>query len=145
MSLAFYIQELNNNELNTKIYECLNDAVLHNKVRDASLFVNNVNFMDKPNQFGIFNSTELWNYTGILVTTTINNAFFVKSVVNKFKHIFYVAQKEKNLMGLIEIVNTTPCFVTDEAQQKEVKRLTGKTLPLLELEASKITEEFSNE
>jgi len=100
--------------------------------------------MDRPVKFGIFNSTELWNYTGLLVTNSVNNAFFVKSVVNKFKHIFHAqGSKEPNLMALIEVVNTTPSFVSTPEQQQEIKRLTGKALPLIELDATKIIEEFS--
>lgn len=143
MSIAFYTQELNNSELNLKIYDCLNDAVASNKTNDTSLFINNINFMDKSTKFGIFNSTELWNYTGLLITTNINNAFFVKNIVNKFKHIFYADAKESNLMGLIEIINTTPSFVSSEEKQKEIKRLTGKTIPIINLDAAKIIEEFS--
>jgi len=143
MSIAFYIQELNNSQSNLDIYNCLNDAALNNKTNDASLFINNINFMDKPVKFGIFNSTELWNYTGLLVTNSVNNAFFVNKVVNKFKHIFHVqGSKEPNLMALIEVVNTTPSFVSTPEQQQEVKRLTGKTLPIVELDAAKIIEEF---
>lgn len=143
MSIAFYTQELNNSESNLKIYECLNDAVIYNKVNDASLFINNINFMDKPTKFGVFNSTELWNYTGWLITTNINNAFFVKNVVNKFKHIFCADSKETNLMGLIEIINTTPSFTSNEDQQKEIKRVTGKIIPVIKLDATQIIEEFS--
>lgn len=143
MSIAFYVQELNNSDINKKIYNCLNDAVEHRKVNDASLFINNVNFTDNKIKFGIFNSTELWNYTGLLITTNLANAMFVKRVVNKFKHIYYAGNKEKNLMGFISIINTTLAFVSTEEQQKEVKRLTGKTLPILQLDASQIIEEFS--
>lgn len=142
MSIAFYTQELNNNENNIKIYECLNDAIIHNKTNDASLFINNINFMDKPTKFGVFNSTELWNYTGLLITTNLNNAYFVKNIVNKFKHVFYVDIKESNLMGLIDIINTTPSFTCSEDHQKEIKRLTGKTIPVLNLDATQIIEEF---
>lgn len=143
MSFAFYIQELNGNETNKKIYECLNDAITNKKTDDVSLFVNNVNFCNFETKFGVFNSTELWNYTGLLITNTVNNAIFANKVVNKFKHVFYAEDIEKNIMGLIAAVNALPCFVSSESRQKEIKRLTGKTLPVLELNAVKILEEFN--
>ena len=59
MNLAFYVNELNNNDMNVKIYECLNEAIEKDVVKDASLFINNINFMDKPIKFGVFNATEL--------------------------------------------------------------------------------------
>lgn len=143
MNLAFYIQELNGSEENEKIYSCLADAVKANKIKDASIFVNNINHTPSPIGCGVFNSTELWNYTGILITDTISNAVFASKVVNKFKHVFMATNKEKNLMNLIAVVNFVPSFVCNEEQQKEIHRITGKLLPVVELEASKILEEFT--
>jgi hypothetical protein len=142
MSIAFYVPELNNSELNIEIYKCLNDAVENNKSNDASLFINNVNFMDKPVKFGVFNSTELWNYTGLLVTTTLDLASFARSVVNKFTHVFYAGNKPNNLMAFIDTINNVPAFVLDAEEQKEVKRITGKILPILTLDAASIQQEF---
>jgi hypothetical protein len=133
MNLAFYIEELNNSEFNQKVYSCLNSLIDENKIRDASLFVDNINFMDKQVQFGIFNSTELWNYTGILVTTRAYQAFYVNKIVNKFKQIFYAGHKEENLLSYIDIVLNVPSFVINEIEQKEALRVTGKLLPIIDL------------
>lgn len=142
MNIAFYIQELNDSEENQKIYDCLNFGIEKNEVTDASVFANNINYTASHLQFGVFNSTELWNYTGLLVTNTLNNAVFASRVVNKFKHVFMASTKEKNLMSLIAVVNFVPSFVCDEKEQKEIKRITGKTLPIIKLEVSGILGEF---
>lgn len=142
MNIAFYIQELNDSEENQKIYDCLNFGIEKNEVTDASVFANNINYTASHLQFGVFSSTELWNYTGLLITNTLNNAVFASRVVNKFKHVFMASTKEKNLMSLIAVVNFVPSFVCDEKEQKEIKRVTGKTLPIVKLEASKILGEF---
>ena len=145
MSIAFYTQELSSGDLNDKIFNCLNDAVDNNKTDDVSLFVNNINYMDQPIKFGVFNATELWNYTGLLISTNIETAYFAKDIVNKFTHVFYAGNIGNNILAYINIVNLIASFVINEDEQKEVKRITGKTLPILELDASKILKEFVNE
>jgi hypothetical protein len=145
MNLAFYVNELNNNDMNVKIYECLNEAIEKDVVKDASLFINNVNFMDKPIKFGVFNATELWNYSGLLVVSDVSNAYFTNRVVNNFKPIFMFDGNKNNLLALIDMLNLLDSFVTTEEHQKEIFRITGKTLPVIELKAKNILERFVNE
>lgn len=138
MNIAFYINELNLSEENLKIYECLNEAIDSHLFSDASLFVNNINFMDKPTRFGIFNSTELWSYTGLLINVNTMNCNFTNRVVNKFKNCFCYMGNKENLFALLTITQQIPVFVTTEKDKQELFRLTGRNFPIIPLTARDI-------
>jgi hypothetical protein len=133
MNIAFYINELNLQEENLKIYECLNKAVDSKLFTDVCLFVNNINFMDKPTKFGIFNSTEIWNYTGALVTVDMVNTAFTSRVVNRFKNYYCYFKGKEHAFQVISAANNKPVFVTSEEDQKELYRITGKNFPVIKL------------
>lgn len=125
MNIAFYIDNIGQSEQNEKIFECMNEAVEYDLVSDASLFYNNISYNPYDSKFGIFNSTDIWNYTGLLIATTINNVNFAHKIVNKFK-LAYLYQKDSNILGLIDTINKLPVITIDEDSQKEIYRLTGK-------------------
>ena len=140
MNIAFYVNELNNNKAEL-IFNCLNNSLQNEQISDASLFFNNPGPISQKTDFGIFNATELWSYTGLLVNTTIQCALYSLSVVNKFKPA-YLFSKDGNVMGLIDIINKMPVLVTNKEDEQEVYRLTGKKPKLVELKAESLIEVF---
>lgn len=139
MNLAFYINSLGKNELNEKVFECLNSAVTNDKITDVSLFYNNIDHNPYEAKFGQFNATDLWNYTGLLVVTTIKNVAFAIKVVNKIKLAFlFDGNNYDDLFSLISVSNTVPVFCLNKKDQNEVYRLTGKTPRLIELNPNAI-------
>jgi len=125
MNLAFYIDKLGQDNLNEKIFECLNSAVKNNTVSDASLFYNDIDYNPYQSNFGMFNSTDIWNYTGVLVATTIDNAMFANRVINKFKLYFlYRKNQRSNLLYLLQISKNIAMICIDEESKQELKRLT---------------------
>ena len=138
MNIAFYVDVLNDCEQNTQIVECLNTAIQNNEVSDASLFYNNVAPNRYKTKFGFFNSTELWNFTGLLISTTTNNTLFADKVVNRFKLAFLY--RPEGLIGLLEVANKYDVLVLNQDDYDEVYRKTGKYPKLLsELSVKEIT------
>lgn len=139
MNIAFYVDSLAENEQTKQIYKCLNDAIKEQKVSDASVFYNTPAFNLDAAKFGLFNSTELWSFTGLLVNTTIQGAIYSLNVVNKFKPV-YLFKKDRDVMGLIHLASKMPILVTNGQDEQEVYRLTGKRPKLLNLDAESLIE-----
>jgi len=140
MNLAFYIDSIGKSDQNEEIFNCMNEAVEYDVVSDASLFYNNISYNPYESKFGIFNSTDIWNYTGLLVATDINNAMFANKIVNKFK-LAYLYKKDANVLGLINVINACPVITVNKDDYNEVFRLTGKKpIKLKKLDAKKIIE-----
>ena len=74
----------------------------------------------------MFNSTDIWAFTGVLIATTLENVIRAAKVVNKFKLIYLYNGEEKNLLMLMDIMNVVPVFVTNSQDSDEIYRLTGK-------------------
>lgn len=137
--IAFYVDSLAESELNTKIFNCLNQATNNPNIDDVSLFYNNINFNSNVAKFGIFNSTDLWNYTGLLIATTVDNVNFAKKIANKFK-LVYLFTKQKFNIQLMDIIKDVEVVVSSEEDQKEFFRLTGKTSNIIDFDAGKFIE-----
>ena len=139
MNIAFYVDSLGENDLNNKIFNCLNAATKNPNVSDVSLFYNNINFNSNLSKFGIFNSTDLWNYTGLVIATTVENVKFAKTIANKFS-LKYLFTKQKFNLDLMNIVNEVPVLVSSEEDQKEFFRLTGKESKLIQFNSDNLLE-----
>jgi len=147
MNLGFYIFNTSNSQLNTEVYNTLNEAVEKDMVDDASLFYNEVDFNPNATKFGLFNSTELWSFSGTLVVTSLNLLRLASSVVNKIKLIFLYTEgafergKKDSVMGLLSIPSNVTVITKSEEDAREYKRLTGKEAKVIgTLNAKKVLE-----
>ena len=131
MNIAFYIDSTNSTPRNMEIYNGLNKLVDENKVVDANLFYNNIDYVPIQPKFGMFNSHNIWNFTGTLVCTSLDNLFRAVSSVNKFKTIYMYDKSQKNLIALLQTVGTK-VVTTNQADYQEYYRLTGEKPNLLE-------------
>jgi hypothetical protein len=81
----------------------------------------------------MFNSTDIWHYTGTLIATSMETFLDALKAVNKYTlaYLFYGDQKY-DVFSLIGMSRTTKILTTTEEDQKEVYRLTGLKPVLLE-------------
>ena len=128
MNLGVYIKDLAATEEVEHLVANITKAVEDGSADDASIFYESVGKHPVNIKCGCFNSTDLWNFTGNLIVTSIDSARTAINIVNKFKVYFYYKwYDEKDLMGLMSVVNH-PRVVTicrTEKDAAEIYRLTG--------------------
>lgn len=125
MNLGFYIDSQTQSETTNKIYNTLNSLIDDNKVDNANLFYNDIDYNPITPKFGCFSSTDVWYFTGNLVITSIKNALSLGKVINKFKP-FFLYDKEKNCaLELISISNQMPVIAQSQEDADYIKRVTG--------------------
>ena len=89
MNLGFYIDSIGESDFTNKVYDVLDEGIKNNKLSDASVFYNNINFNSRTNsKFGLFNSTDIWSFTGTLVCEGLINTSRALNIVNKFKPVY---------------------------------------------------------
>ena len=127
MNLGFYIDSIGESEINNKVYDVLEDGINSNKLEDASVFYNNISFNPRTNaKFGIFNSTDIWSFTGTLVCEGLTNTAVALNVVNKFTPVYLYKKEKINLLLFMDIANQTQAITTTEEDAQEFYRLAGK-------------------
>jgi hypothetical protein len=137
MRLGFYVDRTTEDELNSKIYNLLNEAVENNNISDGCVFYNEVDFSPSKKKFGTFNSTDIWFFSGTLVVTALSLLPLAKNVVNKIKLVFLYDKATMNrgntgeLLDLLSLSDNIKVVSKDEESEKEFYRLTGKTAPPL--------------
>lgn len=134
MNLGFYVNKSNLEGKNSMIFGLLNNAVENKKVMDATLFYNDIDFNPMQTNFGMFNATELWAFTGTLISDNIRNTVHAMNVVNKFKLLHLFDRTDKDLMSLLALADRVEFLVENEEDQKEFYRVTKRKAKLINLQ-----------
>jgi hypothetical protein len=94
MNLGIYISSLSNHDELSGISNTINNYI-GNKLTDASVFYDNI----APNPFnikcGLFNSTDLWNFNGKLITTSLSTTIKSLNIVNNIDIYYYYGWEKK--------------------------------------------------
>jgi hypothetical protein len=147
MKLGFYVDTNGGTPQNTEIYNFLNREVAAQNLDDAAVFFNTINFNPVTPKFGMFDATELWHFTGNLITTSVINTVKARNVVNRFKlaYLFKSADmNEQTVFELSRIATEMKVMVSNELDEKEFHRLTGTKPVLLDgFSLEKISEVFN--
>ena len=144
MNIGFYVDSTNANAPNDTIFRVLNEAISNKEATDASVFYNNIDFNPVETKFGMFNSTDLWAFTGVLVATTIDNVVRALKIVNKLRPMYLYNNADegrKDLMGLLHIKDAVKIITRNKKEDQEVYRLTGQRTTIIpDLKITKIFE-----
>lgn len=105
MNLGIYISSLSNHDELIGISNTINNYI-GNKLTDASVFYDNI----APNPFnikcGLFNSTDLWNFNGKLITTSLSTTIKSLNIVNNIDIYYYYGWEKKiNPLSLFHILS----------------------------------------
>tara|TARA_B100000287_G_scaffold272846_1_gene256996 strand:- start:31 stop:504 length:474 start_codon:yes stop_codon:yes gene_type:complete len=144
MNLGFYVDSPSQKGAD-EIYKSMNNWLEEGSIDNGNVFYNDIGFNEIQPKFGLFNSTDIWQFTGNLIITSYNAASSIGNVINKFKSAFlYTKQQEKNIMQIIHIFNTLPFIVSNKEDYDYIKRITGKEPTLMEsMDLDKIKEVFN--
>ena len=126
MNLGFYIDSPADSNAE-QIFSSMNSWLESGQIDNGSVFYKDIGFNSVAPKFGLFNSTDIWQFTGNLIVTSYNAASSIENIINKLKVAFlYTKQQEKNIMQIIHIFNTLPFIVSNQEDYDYIKRITGK-------------------
>ena len=129
MHVGFYLETNGGTPQNTEIYNALNEALDKNEVGDGSVFFNSIDFNPVKTKFGMFNSADIWSFTGLLITTSIQNTVKASNIVNKFKLAYLyspISEGASEIFDLISVSDNVPVIAKNEEDANEIYRLTAK-------------------
>lgn len=89
MNLGIYIQSLANYGILKEAHECISKGLNNKILSDASIFYDNISFQPFNFNCGLFNSTELWNFSGKLITTSLSPCIKAIKIVNNIDVFYY--------------------------------------------------------
>lgn len=128
MNLGIYIKNLND----TKQLECIansvNVAIGNKYIKDASIFYDDIAFNPFNIKCGLFNSTDLWNFKGKLVATSLSCVANTMNIVNDIDLYYYYGWEEKPaLLDLLYVLQKNiKVICRDNNDAKYIYRVTGK-------------------
>tara|TARA_B100000085_G_C18509857_1_gene499150 strand:+ start:217 stop:654 length:438 start_codon:yes stop_codon:yes gene_type:complete len=133
MNVAFYINQINKDEKTVAIFNGLNADIESGAIDNGSVFYKEIGQNPVEPKFGMFNSTDIWHFTGTLIATSMETFFDAIKAVNKYSLVYlFDGSKRHDVFSLIGMSKATKILTTTEEDQKEVYRLTGFKPILLE-------------
>lgn len=131
MNLGIYVPTLADHNMLGDISDAINNNIGH-KITDASLFYDNIAYNPFSIKCGMFNSTDLWNFNGTLITTGLSTLVSSLKIVNDIDLWYYYGWENKiSTLSLIYITTQNVNVVArTEDDAKDFYRKT-KNKPML--------------
>lgn len=128
MNIGIYISDFSNNDQMNGIANVFNKAIEDRAITDASLFYDGVCHNPVKLKFGLFNSTDLWNFAGSLIVTNLNSLVNSLNIVNKINIFYYYGweEKPKTLDVLFATSRGSKIICRTDSDAQYIKRITGK-------------------
>lgn len=140
MNIAYYIDQINQKEKITEIFNRMNDDIASGAIDNGSVFYKEIGPTEVQPKFGMFNSTDIWNFTGTLIATSMETFLDAIKAVNKYSLVYlFYGDVNYDISALIGISKNTKILTLTKQDQKEVYRLTGvKPILVEDVSPSKI-------
>lgn len=130
MNLGIYIQNLNNKQQLEIADNLIRFSISNGIADDGCIFYDNIGPVDGSIKCAMFNSTDIWNFSGQLVVFSLDCARYALKIINKF-HIYYLYGLENvNILNLLDLLNKDVRIICPNKEfKKELYRTTG-TFPI---------------
>jgi hypothetical protein len=129
MNIGIYIDSISNLKNLTGIDNFINKGLLSRTIKDASIFYDDVGFSNLNIKCGMFNSTDLWNFKGTLIVTSLQCLVKVHKIVNNINLLYYYGWEEKGplfaTIATLDLPNKIICKSADDATY--LNRISGKS------------------
>lgn len=127
MNIGIYVNSLSDEKQLKLGIETIENGISENIIDDASVFYDAISFSPLFFPCGVFNSTDLWNFSGKLITFSLDCLDTVTKVVNKIDVYYcYGYEKQCNLLKMLDLLNgDIKVICNSEEDQKKFYRLTG--------------------
>lgn len=129
MNFGIFIDNVGDHEVSAAAFKTANYASSSPSYGDVSLFYQDIGKKPEKTNFGMFNSTDLWYFSGSLVVTFLDGLKFAVNTVNKKDVYYYFGLEEKNdLFGLLSALSDSNVrVIANSVENAEyIKRKTGR-------------------
>lgn len=127
MNLGIYVPNLGDELFEQSVNE-ISRGLKSGLINDASIFYDNVAPIKVPAPCGLFNVTDLWNFSGSLVALSVDSAIMTCKIVNNNQVFFGYGWGQKNAFAILNLVykHGVKTICKNEDLEKDFYRLTAQ-------------------
>lgn len=123
MNLGFYVKSLTDEHALKLSIECIENGK-ETIIDDASIFYDAVGFSPLFFPCGLFNSTDLWNFSGKLIVFSISCLRSSENIVNNIDMYYCYGWAKESVLDLLKV--DAKIITKTKEDDEELYRLTGK-------------------
>lgn len=125
MNLGIYLKNMTVKHETEFAASIVNYGLSNNLLDDASIFYDNIGPIPQNVLCGLFNSTDLWNFNGTLITPSLDCIRTSLKIVNNFKLIYLHGMEKINILNLFDLLPKISILSLSEKANIDLQRLTG--------------------
>ena len=125
MNLGVYLPVLEKNVVKAIVNE-IKQGFESKKLKDASIFYDDVGPIENQNVCGMFNATDLWKFTGTLVTFSSDTLAKSRAASNKFRTVYCHGLVQYDVLSLLKELNAKHYLAMNKESEADFVRVTGK-------------------
>lgn len=130
MNIGLYVDSLENEKPIKLFIDTVEQGFISNIFDDASIFYDSIGFTPFSFPCGLFNSTELWNFSGKLLVFSIESLRNAINIVNDIE-IYYIFGFEEslNILSMLDLLsnNEVSVITNTNINQLNFYRISGKS------------------
>lgn len=129
MNIGIYIDTLSDTKQLESIHKLVNKISHDPRITDTSLFYNGIGFNPFDIKCGMFNSTDLWNFRGKLIVTSLNCLASARNIVNNLQIYYYYGwENGTKVLDILQLTHdNVPIICKSEKDAQFIYRITGTT------------------
>ena len=138
MNIGIILNSLDNNQLAVETILSINSEINNQSKDDYRIFFENINLRVFEPTCAVMNISEIFNYTGILISTTLSNTKLALKTTGDIQRIFYVwdlewLRREKNYLDNLAVYrNPNIKLVTRSADYAQmIQNYTNRAVDLI--------------
>lgn len=131
MNLGIYLKNISKSDEFDIAYDILSYSINNKLIDDGCVFYDNIGQINRATNFGLFNSTDIWNFHGNLLVFSLDSARLALNIVNNFNiYYLYGLETKINLLNTIDLLNHgLKVICINKKDKKNFYRTTG-TFPI---------------
>jgi hypothetical protein len=126
MNLGIYINTLGDSAQLQHIDSFVSECIANNEIKDVSLFFDDINFNPFNIKCGLFNSTDLWSFNGVLIVTSLKSLNTSLNIINNIALFYYYGWEDVHPLDLAIATNRDIKLICNAENRTELHRLTNK-------------------
>ena len=144
--VGIILENLEGNEKATELIDWLNSTK-----EDVMVFVENLSRPHLPTNFSYFPSSYIWDFKGVLISTSISQVEYISKIKRKNKHYYYAWDLDwkrpwgKQFHQIFPLLKNTPIVVRSEDHARELENYTQKDVEFIAKDFETLLEKINGQ
>lgn len=105
INFGIYFETVHDGELLKNAIDGIENSLKEKKIRDASIFYDQISTVTSKCPCGLFHSSDLWNFSGCLFVMSSTSTQKIKNIANNIKMYMGYGWHSRNVLSTLQAIS----------------------------------------